>query len=667
MKRRKPILSLIFLLILCTALQSTAVADGSLLSNADFSAPELPDGWDTVAYDAENYSVYTQNGALVIASAAENDVRFCQMVKVEPNTVYRLSAEISAEGVHGGHGVCLSVDNYSLDGSYAVSTGRTGSFDWTRETLIVRTGAKQSYINFALRLGSYSETSAGTARFRAAELVQTNDPEDVAAAVTLEELAHSAVKTVSESDEARAIRLRSYLHLFIVCAIVLACVLLWGFYRNRERFYSLSADWKTVNRCFLLVVLTGAVFRLMLSLLFGGHDYDMNCWQAWGRDIVQNGTAQFYTTPGHEWYDYPPGYMLVLAGLTWLLDVFHIPSGSGAAVFAYMLPAYAADVGIAVLLMRFARKRDFSESAGLYLGTLAVFNPAAVILSGAWGQIDSILTLLLLLSFSELIEGRRISAGAIYGLAIMTKWQALIYGPVLAAEYILSIRNKDNAFRTIGGVIAALLVIFTVSLPFRGDQSFFWVIGRFLNSAGGYDYASVEAYNFLALCGGNWKSAELPLIPGVLSYKTFGTAAIVLAVALSIVMQVVLRQKESGETLCARPERLLIPAAFCMFMIFTFGHYMHERYVFPVMALLVFAYIATQDKRLLAASMLLSVVLSLNEATAMYVVSNAAASAVRGTQQHQIVTGVCSLFEVLTFFYTARVCLEHGFRRTDRR
>ena len=667
MKRRKPILSLIFLLILCTALQSTAFADGSLLSNTDFSLPEIPDGWDTVAYEAENYSVYTQNSALVIASAAENDVRFCQMVKVEPNTVYRLSAEISAEGVHGGHGVCLSVDNYSLDGSYAVSTGRTGSFDWTRETLIVRTGAKQSYINFALRLGSYSETSAGTARFRAAELVQTNDPEDVAAAVTLEELAHSAVKTVSESDEARAIRLRSYLHLFIVCAIVLACVLLWGFYRNRERFYSLSADRKTVNRCFLLVVLTGAVFRLMLSLLFGGHDYDMNCWQAWGRDIVQNGASQFYTAPGHEWYDYPPGYMLVLAGLTWLLDVFRIPSGSGAAVFAYMLPAYAADVGIAVLLMRFARKRGFSESAGLYLGTLAVFNPAAVILSGAWGQIDSILTLLLLLSFSELIEGRRISAGAIYGLAIMTKWQALIYGPVLAAEYILSIRNKDDAFRTVSGVIAALLVIFTVSLPFRGDQSFFWVIGRFLNSAGGYDYASVEAYNFLALCGGNWKSAELPLIPGVLSYKTFGTAAIVLAVALSIAMQVVSRRREGGETLCARPERLLIPAAFCMFMIFTFGHYMHERYVFPVMALLVFAYIATQDKRLLAASMLLSVVLSLNEATAMYVVSNAAASAVRGTQQHQIVTGVCSLFEVLTFFYTARVCLEHGFRRTDRR
>ena len=84
-------------------------------------------------------------------------------------------------------------------------------------------------------------------------------------------------------------------------------------------------------------------------------------------------------------------------------------------------------------------------------------------------------------------------------------------------------------------------------------------------------------------------------------------------------------------------------------------------------SLLTAAYIATRDKRLLASSMLLSVVLSLNEATAMYVVSNAAASAVRGTQQHKIVIGVCSLFEVLTFFYTAKVCLERGFGQKDRR
>ena len=81
--------------------------------------------------------------------------------------------------------------------------------------------------------------------------------------------------------------------------------------------------------------------------------------------------------------------MLVLAAVTWLLDLFRIPSGSAAAVFAYMLPAYAADVGIAILLMRFACKRGFSEKrACLYLDGLAVLTPLRSF-SGAWGQIDS--------------------------------------------------------------------------------------------------------------------------------------------------------------------------------------------------------------------------------------------------------------------------------------
>lgn len=131
-------------------------------------------------------------------------------------------------------------------------------------------------------------------------------------------------------------------------------------------------------------------------------------------------------------------------------------------------------------------------------------------------------------------------------------------------------------------------------------------------------------------------------------------------------MQIAAHKRDGAKTLSAQPERLLIPAAFCMFMIFTFGHYMHERYVFPVMALLMLSYIVSRDERLLAASLMLSVVLSLNEATAMYVVSNAASSAVRGTQQHQIVTAVCSVFEVLTFFYTAKVCCEHAFRQKER-
>ncbi len=643
-------------LLLC----SGVFAAGSLIDNADFSGTDIPEGWDITAYSDSDYSVYTEDGALVIEANTENDVRLCQMVKVKPNTAYKLTAEIAAQNVSGGRGVCLAVDNYMLDGTYAVGNGKLGGFDWTEGSLIVRTGSDQTYINIALRLGSYSEMSSGKAYFRSVELTKCSGVE-AASAVFLENTAQErSSQTNEESDEARTIRLKSYLHLFIVCSVVLSCVFLWGFYRNRNTFYSVPAEKKTVRRCFALLILVGLLLRMLLTIIFGGHDYDMNCWIAWGRDIASNGTAQFYTAAGHEWYDYPPTYMLVLALITHILNFLHISANTGAGIFAFMLPAYIADACTGVVLMHLAQKRGFSESACLFLGGICIFNPAAVILSGAWGQIDSILTLLLLLSFSELLQNRRISAGAIYGLAIMTKWQALIYGPVLAAAYLLSVRSRNDAVRTLGGVAAAVAVILGVSLPFHGDQCLFWVVERFLQSAGGYDYASVEAYNFMALCGGNWTASSDSIFLGI-SYKAFGTDAIVLAVGISIAMLVRSRCRKGADILQRTPGTLYISAAFCMFMIFTFGHYMHERYAFPVMALLLFGYVCTREARLLACSMQLSVVLALNEATAMYVVSNAATSAVRGTTQHNVVVAVCSIFEVLTFAYTAYVCLQHQF------
>ena len=104
MKQPRRIASFFLIILLASFLSQTAFADDSLLDNTDFSSADIPEGWDISAYTQENYSVYTENGALVIKSSAENDVRLCCMVEVQPDTVYRLSAEISAEGVHGGRG-----------------------------------------------------------------------------------------------------------------------------------------------------------------------------------------------------------------------------------------------------------------------------------------------------------------------------------------------------------------------------------------------------------------------------------------------------------------------------------------------------------------------------------------------------------------------------------
>lgn len=641
-------------------------ADGQLLSNARFDEAGIPDEWSVRSYLKDGYTVAVGDGVVTLSSDQPNDLRLIQTVSVEEESVYLLTGEIMTHGVRDGRGASLSIDNYIIDGSYIYSDSIMGSADWTPVTMVFRTGQGQDQINVALRLGGYSASSAGTAAFR--NICLEKGSADMAGIKSLNNTAASASESKSEEmTEMRKLQLKSYLHLFVVIAVVAAVFLLFGVYRNRDELGSIPIPEDRFWKYFALVVIAGCVLRSVLCSAWKGHDSDMSCWMGWGNYIAQHGTATFYTAPGHEWYDYPPGYMLVLGVISRLLSVFHITGSSGAAVFAYMIPAFAADILSAVLVILCARKNGFSRGWQLLLGTVVIFNPAAVMLSGAWGQIDSILTLFLVLAFVEFTNDRRIFAGALYGLAIMIKWQALIYGPVFACAYLLRLRGKRDAAETVGAVVSALAVIFLLSMPFKGAQGIFWVFEKFLKASGGYDYASVEAYNFLALCGGNWAPSGKQIFPGI-SYKVFGTVSILASVCLSILM--LCRSSLKNQRRNGRPEvspaGLFLCQGFCMFMIYTFGHYMHERYVFPVMLLFLLEFLFTREKRFLLCSLALSVVLFLNEMTAMYVVSDLAASVVRSGKEHQAVTAICSMAETALFIYSAYASIEHVFRAERR-
>jgi Gpi18-like mannosyltransferase len=649
---------LIWVLTLSLLSFSAAAAD-ELLENGALSGEGIPDGWEAVSYLSDSFSVNAANGEVVMHCSEPNDLRLGQFVDVEENTAYALTAQIAAENVLGGRGAALSVDNYSIDGSYIYSRNIIGTADWQDIEMFFHTGEGQTRIFVTMRLGGYSEMSSGTARFRKISLRVAEE------GIIGQSLAGGDAPQDNQSEaemtEARKIQLKSYLHLFVVIAAAAGVFLLFGIYRNSERFGELTISASNRKKFFVLAVLTGLVLRSVLASAWGGHDSDMGCWMGWGSYIDLNGPSTFYTAAGHEWYDYPPGYMIVLGLIAKLLRVTGVPAGSTAAVFAYMLPAYAADAASAVLLMRIARDKDFSEGWQLLLGCLIIFNPAAVMLSGAWGQIDSILTLFLLLSFTQLLRGHRIPAGAIFGLAIMIKWQALIYGPVLAAAYLLRIRTRRDSWETAGAVGAAVFVMLLISLPFKGDQGLFWFVSKFINSAGGYDYASVEAYNFLALCGGNWAPSSRNILPG-LSFKSFGLIAVVLSVMISVWFLWLDSRKAASENQDGEAYALFLAAAFCMYMIFTFGHYMHERYVFPVIVLLMAVFIYTREKKFLFCALLLSVTVFLNEMTAMYVISNLASAVVRGGREHSDVVRICSAAETISFLWFAHICREFVFR-----
>lgn len=644
-------------------------ASASFEYDLSSQAGSLPDGWYVNSYENEYLAYGDASGVITLHSDVADDLRLCREETVKEGSLYVLTGQIATEGVAEGRGASLSIDNYSLDRSCVYSEGLKGDNDFTEVRLYFETKPGQTEVTLALRLGGYSEASRGTVRFK-----------DVSLRSGSAEEGHYQLLEAwggsNDDDEDDAFRdeehYKSFFAVIVWAAVLSGVLLIFGVYRNRRLLTDKTLPDKTFWGGFAFIVLVGVLLRLILCALFRGHDSDMSCFIAWGQDIARNGAKEFYWAPGHDWYDYPPGYMLFLGGYSAILNLFNVNTGSVGGIFLYMLPAIGADLCLSLLLMYFARRQRINNSGALILGGLVFLNPALLFLTGAWGQIDSILTLWLVVSFLLLLDRKpggidrnRILSGAVFGLAVMTKWQALMFGPVYAIAHLFLIRwNKNEAWNdlrdTILSALSALGVILLISLPFKGNESLLWFVERFLTASSHYDYATVEAYNYFAFCGANWKQAGEYIIPKLLTFKQFGTIAICLAIVCGFMTVLRQYQREAllGRSLREDQGFLFMAASLTMALIFTFGHYMHERYVVPILVMLLFAYAYYKDRRLLLAALLFTVTTFLNEMMAQYVVSNGAIDVIRGGREHNTVLRFWSGAEVMVCLYFVYVVVD---------
>lgn len=653
---RKWICLLLCLLLLTGAAACKKKAVKVDLTNSDFSQVKAngnPKGWDILSYTG-NYSSYAKDNTAVLIAPAEDDLRFLQTVAIQGGTKYVFSADIRTTDVVGGHGACLSVDNYSIDGSYISSqTVLSGSTDWTHIELAFETAPLQETVVLALRLGYYGGACRGTAEFRNIAFEKSST-----AGVTFQPLVPQDGGVVGDEQGKTTEDYVAYFSVILIAFTFVAVIMVFGIYRARKRIIAAAGDNPIVYTAALaVIILIGLIVRLILCATYKGHSTDLNCWISWGGTMAESGLSGFYNAT--SFCDYPPAYMIVLGVLSRIGSLLKLSSETTAGRFLYMLPAFLADIGIALLAVKLCKKINLPKGFALFVAGLVVLNPALAFLSGAWSQIDSILTFFLLLSFACLTDNKRLLAGLFYGIAIMFKWQALMFGPVLAMAFLFSIRNWKDILKTVAAVIIALVTILCISLPLRPEgEPFYYVVTRFMESTKGYNYASVEAYNFITLIGGNWASADASVVSDfALTFKQFGTLFIVLSVRLSAGMFVVLHygQVQNKRSLFEKKGEIYAISAFSMYAIFTFGHYMHERYVIPVIAFILFAYIFLRDRRLLLSAILLTLAAFLNEMTAMYVVSEGAINVIRGGREQNEIIRFCSALEVASFAYYCKV------------
>lgn len=332
---------------------------------------------------------------------------------------------------------------------------------------------------------------------------------------------------------------------------------------------------------FALFAVAALVLRLILSAFYTGFGTDINCFIGWSNIIFENGLDGFYTSNG--FHDYPPGYMYVL----WVLGAIRHVLGitdyySFASIALIKLPAMICDIITGYLIYKIAKEK-LSEYKALICSMFFVFNPAILINSAMWGQVDSVLGLFVLLTVYLLYKRKMPLAYISFCIGFLIKPQMAFVGIILVLAIIEHVFMNDFTWKkfwyNLGTGILSLVLLVISALPFGLDK----VIEQYVATVGSYEYASVNAYNFWTMLGFNWTDQSTAFLG--LTMKTWGTIFIVLIYALVVFLWFTGWRKDKKDT-----TKYFLLSAYAIIGVFTMSVRMHERYMFPALALILAYY-----------------------------------------------------------------------------
>ena len=650
----KRLLMVFAVFLLFALMPACCCAEDNLLENGDFlelDEDHLPSGWYTDAYIREpGYTVFSvlegddgHPAAVSIHNIGSNDARFAQRVAVKPESLYCLSGYIRADQVEGGLGA-----NLSIEGVYAFSQScYETEGEWVYIEYYGETGPGQNDITVFARLGGYSGESTGTASFAELSLREVSMvPGDGVADFWFKVQAADEGGDEEEESGTAAPAWPWLLAAGLLYSLAFS-VMIWYFRSCKVRLskkLSAGSGYAVASSLLLSFVL-----RLCISCFVEGYMVDVNCFLSWGRTMAENGPAGFYQAT--SFCDYPPLYTYILGVNSALTGILGKDEATARLVFRFF-PSLC-DTLACMLLYRLIRKHELLNPLySLWFTVFVAFNPATILNSSAWGQMDSVLCLCLLTVCVFAAEGKWMISLPVYVLSVLIKPQALMLGPLGLVYIIITlVREPKKRMSILAGSLISLFVLAAGVIPFslqrNGDWS--WLFKLYSDTLSSYPYATVNTANFYYLMGGNWSgilNTAHPAAPSLLAFLCFGfgaywffraeklryhfietvvSAGFALGFICCAVMQVswawvggiamvfaivlVLGKTVRSGSICM----LAYLGALLFILLYVFGVKMHERYIFPAILLLAAAWLQLRDRRILYLLILFSFTLFLNE------------------------------------------------------
>jgi Gpi18-like mannosyltransferase len=325
----------------------------------------------------------------------------------------------------------------------------------------------------------------------------------------------------------------------------------------------------------LLVV---AVAIRVGTLVVPGHLGDVSVVAGWAERLAAVGPHRFYSESGSVY----PALLYLYGPLGVLFD----GAALELAIKALSIPF---DVAIGCLLYALVSPRA-GTAAGVGAAALYLLNPAVILAGPVWGQIDAAGALAMLVALAVAANGGLASAAAVATIAGLVKPQyGLVLVPVLTLAVLEWRRSRRRAplLRALAGATVGYAV---VCAPLLLDPLTY--LSNVVGVTGIRTEASVLAPNPWAL---------------LLGYDTpdggYAWLGLGLLLAGLLAAELPLLRRRDTAT-------LLAVGAFVVFAFYFLPTRVHERYLFPAMALL--APLAAVSRRVLAAYLVMAAAFTLS-------------------------------------------------------
>jgi predicted membrane-bound dolichyl-phosphate-mannose-protein mannosyltransferase len=365
-----------------------------------------------------------------------------------------------------------------------------------------------------------------------------------------------------------------------------------------------------------VLIVLGVLLRAVIGglyLPYSGFRVDVGDFAIWAARLATGGPGQFYQ-PNYL-ADYPPGYMYVLWLLGGIGELLRPVFGLSITPGLVKVPGILADAGVAWLLFLYARRFGdgwlgswSGERLGLVAVVIYLFNPGTIFDSAVWGQVDSVGTLVLLATLYMLARGWTEAAAAGAVLAMLVKFQFGFLIPlvvVVGLKRHLFGRSSDpdqagraDPIRILTSLATGLGTLVLVILPFRlaiwapADPTLS-LVDRFIAASNTYKGLTVNAFNLWrnpwtglgdsyrwgcdslppTCADGSGIAFTLGSMP--VSWQLVG--ALLFGIAALVALWTVARRDD--------PAGLLVGALVLAVAFFALPTRVHERYLFPALAL----------------------------------------------------------------------------------